>query len=89
MKWILLITLIVKSQNSVESSIANADNGGTVEFIDQVKNSNGEWVENAGSPVFDNQVVASLSPKPLIFVFDNSPSRMSNTTSAFFASFSL
>lgn len=70
MKWILLITFIlvvgfsVSSQNSIEISTANSDNGGTTEFVEEVKNSNGEWVENAGNPIFDNKVVASLFQKP-------------------------
>lgn len=56
MKLILLITLILAvgflaknqgtlpntTQNLVESSTANADNGGTAEFVQQVRNSTGE-----------------------------------------------
>lgn len=78
MRWILLITLFLavgvlvrnqsallnKPQNSIEASIANADNGGTAEFVDQVKKSAGEWVENAGNPIFDNKIAASLPQKP-------------------------
>lgn len=64
----LFATYTFRSQkgisNPVERAVANADNGGTDEFIEQVKNSNGEWLENAGSPIFDNKVVASLSQKP-------------------------
>lgn len=52
------------NQNSLEKTIANADNGGTAEFVEQVRNSSGEWVENAGSPIFDNKIVASLPQKP-------------------------
>lgn len=77
MRWILLITLVLavgvlvrnqsallnKPQNSVEASIANADSGGTAEFVEQVRTSTGEWVENAGNPMFDNKIVASFPQK--------------------------
>lgn len=79
MKWLLLIAVILtvgflvknqsvllnKPQNPTEASIANADNGGTAEFVQQVRNSTGAWIENAGSPIFDNKIVASLPQKPL------------------------
>ena len=55
--------LFDKPQNTVEASVANADNGGTEEFIEQVKSSNGTWIENAGTPIFDNQPVAALPKK--------------------------
>lgn len=72
---ILGITLVVglfllfkprSEKNTIELSIANADNGGTNEFIEQVKNSNGGWVENAGTPIFDNRLLATLPQKPLM-----------------------
>lgn len=51
------------SQSSPEAVVANW-NDGTDAFYKQVIKSNGEWIENAGTPIFDNQPVASLPPKP-------------------------
>lgn len=77
MRWLLLITfilivgLLIKYQNAlsdtpqnlVETLTANADNGGTAEFIQEVKNSDGQWLENAATPIFDNQLVKTLPQK--------------------------
>lgn len=49
--------------NPRELLIANADNGGTVEFIEQVRNSTGVWLDQAGTPIFDNQPVSTLPQK--------------------------
>lgn len=38
-------------------------NDGTDAFYKQVLSSNGEWVENAGTPIFDNQTVVTLPPR--------------------------
>lgn len=78
MRWLLIISLILVAgfiaknqsvlpdlpQNLIEASIANADNGGTDEFVEQVRNSAGEWIENAGTPIFDNKIVTSSPSKP-------------------------
>lgn len=51
--------------NPQEVRIANADNGGTVEFIEQVRNSTGEWLPDAGTPIFDNQSISTLPKNPV------------------------
>lgn len=51
-----------KIQKSNGQNVVNADNGGTDAFIEQVKNSTGEWVDDAGAPIFDNNYVAALPP---------------------------
>lgn len=51
------------TQKSIEAVVANW-NDGTDAFYQQVIKSKGAWVENAGIPIFDNQPVASLPPKP-------------------------
>ena len=52
-----------KAQNPIEQSVA-LWNDGTDAFYRQVLAGNGEWVESAGTPVFDNQRVAALPTKP-------------------------
>ena len=47
-------------KNTLESTIANW-NDGTDAFHQQVLKSNGEWIENAGNAVFDNQPVQTIS----------------------------
>lgn len=71
MKWFLSLLIIILSinllrtpQTAREASIANADKGGTIEFIEQVKTTSGEWIENAGMPIFDNMPVVSLPQRP-------------------------
>lgn len=58
-------------QNSFEASIVREENRDT--FYEQVKTSNGEFIENAGFPVFDNKKIADESPK---YVFNTSPSQI-------------
>lgn len=55
-------------QNSVEQAIAK-EHDGSGAFYEQVKQSKGEWIENAGTPIFDNQYLATLPPRLAI---DNS-----------------
>lgn len=49
-------------QNPIEEVVAR-EHDGTNAFLEQVKVSTGEWVENAGTPIFDNQFIATLPPK--------------------------
>ncbi len=51
---------INETQNPVEQAVA-LWNDGTGAFYKQVLASNGEWVESAGIPVFDNQPVNGIS----------------------------
>lgn len=51
-----------RTLNPVEQKTAMW-NDGTDAFYKQVLSSNGEWVENAGSPIFDNQTISSLPPR--------------------------
>lgn len=51
------------SKNPVELVVAKEHNG-TDAFYEQVKASGGEWIANAGTPIFDNQFIATLPPKP-------------------------
>lgn len=53
------------AENPIEQSVANADNGGTQQFIQQVAESKGQWVADAGQPIFDNQPVSYLPSIPL------------------------
>ena len=46
--------------NPIEAAVAEW-NDGTYAFYQQVIKSSGEWVENAGEAVFDNQPVVSIS----------------------------
>lgn len=55
-------------QNPSEEAIAK-EHDGTDTFYEQVKQSEGEWIENAGMPIFDNQYLATLPPRLAI---DNS-----------------
>lgn len=50
------------TQNPVEQATALEHNG-TDDFLEQVKISKGEWTENAGKPIFDNQYLATLPPR--------------------------
>lgn len=50
------------AQNPNELAVAYW-NDGTDAFYKQVLNSNGEWLENAGTPIFDNKPVATLPQK--------------------------
>lgn len=52
-----------KAQNPIEHTVA-LWNDGTDAFYRQVIASSGDWVENAGTPIFDNQPVESLPEKP-------------------------
>lgn len=65
---VMLIVLVGLSQNSLEKISANW-NDGTNAFYKQVLKSNGEWIDNAGTPTFDNKPVATLPQKPA----DNAP----------------
>ena len=49
----------VTVQQPVEEKVANADNGGNIAFVDEVKGSTGEWIENAGLPIFDDQILTT------------------------------
>lgn len=49
-------------QNSIEQTVALEHNG-TNAFLEQVEVSKGEWIENAGKPIFDNQYLATLPPR--------------------------
>lgn len=50
------------SENPAERALAK-EHDGTDAFYQQIVKSDGEWIENAGLPVFDNQVLATLPPK--------------------------
>ena len=50
------------SQNPLEQETANW-NDGTDAFYQQVLRSSGEWVENGGKPIFDNQYLAIDPPR--------------------------
>lgn len=52
----------IDSQNPNELAIASW-NDGTDAFYEQVLKSNGSWVDNAGTPIFDNKPVATLPQK--------------------------
>ena len=49
-----------KTKNPIEQAVAYW-NDGTDLFYQQVLKSNGEWVENTGTAIFDNQPVQSIS----------------------------
>ncbi len=59
---LVLLTLVFTktSTNSFEQQTANW-NDGTDAFYKQVLKNNGEWKENAGNAVFDNQPITSIS----------------------------
>lgn len=61
----ILITLfLIKSlPNPTELAIASW-NDGTDAFYKQVLKSKGDWVDNAGTPIFDNVPVATLPSRP-------------------------
>jgi lipoprotein-anchoring transpeptidase ErfK/SrfK len=50
------------TQNLIEKAVAK-EHDGTDTFLEQVKVSRGEWIENAGTPIFDNQYLATLPPR--------------------------
>lgn len=50
------------TRNPVEEVVAR-EHDGTSAFLEQVKVSTGEWIENTGKPIFDNQYLATLPPK--------------------------
>lgn len=50
------------SKNPVERALAK-EHDGTDAFYQQIIKSDGEWIENAGLPIFDNEVLATLPPK--------------------------
>lgn len=58
-----LISFFRFNQNSYEVQAANWGDG-TDTFYKQVLKSNGDWVDNAGTPIFDNKAVATLPQKP-------------------------
>lgn len=62
---LIIISLVIgvsvfRNQNTIEQTVAEW-NDGTDAFYRQVLKSNGNWVENAGSAIFDNQPVESIS----------------------------
>ncbi len=58
---VLLTLIFIKtSTNSLEQQTANWNDGSDA-FYKQVLKNNGEWVENAGKAVFDNQPVRNIS----------------------------
>lgn len=58
-----LLTNKNKTQNPVELAVAK-EHDGTDRFLEQVKRSRGEWIENAGPSIFDNKFIATLATKP-------------------------
>lgn len=66
------------SQNPSELAVAK-EHDGTDEFLEQVKRSKGQWLENAGTPIFDNESVAALPPK---LALDNSSQILGSHTAA-------
>lgn len=54
--------LFEKTKNPTELAVAK-EHDGTDAFLKQVKKSSGEWVGNAGVPIFDNQPIATLPPR--------------------------
>lgn len=57
-----LVTNKNETQNPVELAVAK-EHDGTDVFYQQVIKSKGEWIENAGIPIFDNQFVVTLPPR--------------------------
>jgi len=57
---LLALFFVIYSKNSLEKQTASW-NDGTDAFYKQVLGSNGEWVENTGTAIFDNQPVQNMS----------------------------
>lgn len=72
-------SLIKLPVQPVEEKVANADNGGNTAFVEEIKSSSGEWVDNAGSPIFDNQIITGL---PSRFVAEAPYGVLGSTTAA-------
>lgn len=49
-------------QNPIEQAVAFFDDG-TDAFYEQVKQSDGAWIENTGNPIFDNTVASTPPPR--------------------------
>lgn len=61
--FLVVIFLISQSKTQNFAELATAfEHDGTDRFLEQVKKGSGEWIENAGTPVFDNQRLAVKSP---------------------------
>lgn len=61
--WFVFSHHFNKTKNLAELAVAK-EHDGTDAFLNQVKKSEGEWIENAGTPIFDNQTLAVVPPKP-------------------------
>ena len=59
---VILLGLMKINFNSPELAVAKQHDG-TDSFVEQVGRGGGEWIDNAGDPIFDNEIV---SPPPRI-----------------------
>jgi lipoprotein-anchoring transpeptidase ErfK/SrfK len=55
--------MLIEQAASPEAHIALFDRNPS-EFVKQVAHSSGTYVENAGTPIFDNQLVQAIPPRP-------------------------
>lgn len=70
---LLLVSSLLKLKNRYslnpttpqEQAIA-MEHDGTDAFYEQLKTSSGEWIDNPGSPIFDNQVAVTLPQKLVV-----------------------
>lgn len=67
---VLLISSLLKLKNRYSLNPTNPteqaiamEHDGTDSFYKQIIAGSGEWIENAGAPIFDNKYVATLPPK--------------------------